>query len=134
MRTDRKGKINNLDVTVIVRFTLTEMARSNNNTLLLFVVVAVLVIFGVYCAWGGKFDSQGKKDSGSESYANSKKLRGSSQSDIEFLVQADVARQDAVDDFQLLGVADEEPAFQIGFGMGPGLYGSGRHTSEMVGN
>lgn len=111
------------------------MAR-NNNTPLLFVLVAIMIMFVVYCAWGGKLSFQGKGDSkkDNESYANSKKLRGASQSDIEFIAQADAGNQDAVDDFQLLGVADEEPAFQIGFGMGPGLYGSGRHTSEMVGN
>ncbi len=28
----------------------------------------------------------------------------------------------------------DEEAFNQGFGMGPGVYGSGRHTSEMVGN
>ena len=37
-------------------------------------------------------------------------------------------------DIVLSGVPPETPAFEIGFGMGPGLYGSGRHTSEMVGN
>ena len=105
------------------------MARSNNNTLLLFVVVGLLIIFGVYCVWERK---PNLKYNDSESYSHSKKLRESraSKPDIEFIAQSD----ETVDDFQLLGVADENPAFQIGFGMGPGLYGSGRHSSEMVGN
>jgi len=36
--------------------------------------------------------------------------------------------------YDVIDIPPSEPAFEIGFGMGPGLYGSGRHTSEMVGN
>lgn len=101
------------------------MARKNNTTLL-FVVLGLLVIFGIYCAWDKKYDPEE-----SESYINTRNVRDSNQ-DIELLQQAD--HEPVVDSFELLGVADEEPAHQIGFGMGPGVYGSGRHTSEMIGN
>ena len=102
------------------------MVRSN-NTLLLFVVVGLLVIFGIYCIWEKKPNLND-----SEKYSHSKRFRENrtSKSDIEFIAQSD----EVVDDFQLLDVTGENPAFQIGFGMGPGLYGSGRHTSEMIGN
>jgi len=36
------------------------------------------------------------------------------------------------DAYELLGVNNEQAAFDLGFGMGPGIYGSGRHFSEMV--
>ena len=49
------------------------------------------------------------------------------QDDIEYM------SQNNDDDFEIIE-ASEEPAFQVGFGMGQGVYGSGRHTSEMVGN
>nr|QBK86543.1 MAG: hypothetical protein LCMAC102_03380 [Marseillevirus LCMAC102] len=91
------------------------MAR-NNNTLLL-VIVGMLVLFAVYCAWNKKYDSS-KKDS----FARPQAV------DLEFIQQSD----ENEDEFQLLNQSDE--SFQIGFGMGPGLYGSGRHTSEMIGN
>ena len=104
------------------------MARSNNNTMLLIVVLLLLVGLGLYCTWNRTHDNKKKN----ESYSHSSKLRNE-KSDIEFIEQSD-QHADIGDDFQLIGVAGEEPAHQIGFGMGPGLYGSGRHTSEMVGN
>lgn len=36
------------------------------------------------------------------------------------------------DAYEILGVNNEQEAFDLGFGMGPGIYGSGRHFSEMV--
>jgi len=99
----------------------------NNNNLIFLVLLGLLVALGVYCAWGKRHSSDE-----SESYANANSLRNehSSQSDIEYLQKAD----EPEDGFELLGVAPEEPAYEIGFGMGPGLLGSGRHTSEMIGN
>ena len=94
------------------------MARRNNNLILL--VLVVLVIVGLICMWN-------RNAYGSETYSTPKQLH--EPNDIEFVDRADI-----LDDFQLLGVADEEPAHQLQLGMGPGLYGSGRHTSEMVGN
>ena len=97
----------------------------NNNTLVFLVLLGLLVALGVYCAWGKKHDSNKN-----ESYSNAKSVSSeSSKSDIEYLPNPDTGD----DGFELLGVAPEEPAFQLGFGMGPGLYGSGRHTSEMFG-
>lgn len=89
---------------------------AKNNVVLLVVLVCFLVLFGVYCAW----DSPKKKneqysidDSISQDENNEKMING--------------------DDYELLGEEDFE-TFETGFGMGPGLYGSGRHTSEMIGN
>lgn len=36
------------------------------------------------------------------------------------------------DAYEILGNNDVDEAFKLGFGMGPGIYGSGRHFSEMV--
>jgi hypothetical protein len=38
------------------------------------------------------------------------------------------------DSFELIGIPSNDPALALQTGMGGGLYGSGRHTSEMVGN
>ena len=52
--------------------------------------------------------------------------------EVELIHPADVP--DGVEEVQIVDPPDEDVAFQTGFGMGPGLYGSGRHSSEMVGN
>lgn len=97
------------------------MARKNNNNLIFVVVIGIIIALGFYYLW-----SKNSKSSSAENFKSSPNTP-----EIEFLEKGD---NDLIDDFQLIGVADEEPAFQIGFGMGPGLYGSGRHTSEMIGN
>ena len=103
------------------------MARNNNNTLLL-AIIGLIFIVGIYYTWGKKAESD------SESYEDSKKASAPpSKPDVEFIQQGDGMQADP-DSFELLGVADGTQAHQIGFGMGPGIYGSGRHTSEMVGN
>ena len=90
---------------------------------IVYVVLAGIILLAAYCIWSPSTD-------GFSVRKNRKSPRASPQVDSSFEL---VGNSDD-DQFQLLGVADEEPAFQIGFGMGPGLYGSGRHTSEMVGN
>jgi len=49
------------------------------------------------------------------------------------LVENDV--KPVIDNYELIDPdeIDDEDAFAIGFGTGPGLYGSGRYTSEMLG-
>ena len=112
--------------------------RKKDN-LLLFVVLGLLLIFGFYCAWGKKSDSDGYSngDDGVERKKisnNIKKVKKSSPPDIEFIGGSSDGRQEIESDsFELLGVANEEPAHTIGFGIGPGIYGSGRNTSEMLG-
>jgi len=89
--------------------------KGNGNWILI-ILVLLLAGFGIYITWGKK-----GKDSSSEQFHTEDSLKnsvgGSSQSD----------------DIEIIEPSDE-PAFEIGFGMGPGLYGSGRHTSEMIGN
>ena len=105
--------------------------RKNDN-LLLFVVLGLLLIFGICCVWNKKCESD---DDNLEKFMNDGKKVKKSQGppDIEF-IGGSGHQEIEVDAFELIGVASEEPAHNIGFGMGPGLYGSGRHTSEMVGN
>jgi hypothetical protein len=89
------------------------MARNNTT---LYLIVGILAIVVIYFVWV----HTSKK---SESYRHDahEEVGDSDYQPVE----------DIDDDFEK--VADEE-AFNIGFGTGPGLYGSGRHTSEMVGN
>ncbi len=89
------------------------MARS--NTWILIALVALLVIFGVYTICGKKENLVANVDE---------------NSDIEYVGDIDVGDDGDIEIIE----ADEQPAFEIGFGMGPGLYGSGRATSEMIGN
>jgi len=54
--------------------------------------------------------------------------------DIEFIGGSGNGFMEDNDEFELLGVASNDPALELQFGMGSGIYGSGRHTSLMVGN
>jgi hypothetical protein len=98
------------------------MARRNNNIIIILIIV---LVFGFACfMWSNQY-----KQKNNESYAQPKTVRESNVTpDIEYIPQSDE------EDTQMIQQADQDPAFEIGFGMGPGLYGSGRHTSEMVGN
>lgn len=101
------------------------MARGN-STWILVILVALLIAFGVYTVWGKRSQSQEDDD-----------LKEEPKADIEYVGRPDSGRHPSGDpaggDIEIIE-AEDEPAFQIGFGMGPGLYGSGRATSEMVGN
>jgi hypothetical protein len=100
----------------------------DNNTLLLYVLIGAIVVFAVYCIWG-------KKHSEGYDPGNEQKASKSQKPDMELIDQGDGGRVSTPpDSFELIGVASDEPAFQLGFGMGPGLYGSGRAESSMVGN
>jgi len=102
------------------------MARKNNT--FLYVIVGILALVAIYFVW--QQTSKTKKKS-AESYTPSGNIK---EHDMELVQQADSSEPDRPhDDFQLLDEPDPA-AFEIGFGMGPGIYGSGRHTSEMIGN
>ena len=113
---------------------------TKNNNLILFVVLGLIFIFGLYCLLDNK--NPGDSTQGGEKY--SKKSSNKKRKDVEFLGGApphqeidflEGSRQEIESDaFELLGVASNDPALELQFGMGPGLLGSGRHTSSMVGN
>jgi len=85
--------------------------RGNGNWILIILVV-LLIGFGIYITWGkeGTNKHEGQETPSPQEGAPLK------SDEIEIIEPAD------------------EPAFELGFGMGPGLYGSGRQTSEMIGN
>lgn len=85
--------------------------RGNGNWILI-VLVVLLIGFGIYITWK-KEDSQELGAQGAPKAQEGGPLK---PDEIEIIEPAD------------------EPAFELGFGMGPGLYGSGRQTSEMIGN
>lgn len=98
--------------------------RSNNKWIII-VLVALVLLFGISMVWGHSTENMAIENSDMEAIAPPDEppmpqappqIMQSGQSDIEIVEPSD------------------DPAFQIGFGMGPGLYGSGRHTSSMVGN
>lgn len=105
---------------------------SKNNSLILFVILGLVFIFGVYCMVDKKCDSD------NETFKNtsSKKVKKTKQHppDIEFLGGSGNGNMEENDAFELLNVASNDPALQLQFGMGSGLLGSGRHSSSMVGN
>ncbi len=117
------------------------MARSNNN-MFLYIVIGILVIFGIYYSCNQSRTAPPQPGSGGGSPAGRvnhpspvKKQDPGSNPDIEFIPPSDDPQNgQGHDDFHLIGVADEQPAFELGFGMGPGLYGSARAVSSMVGN
>lgn len=114
------------------------MPRKNNNMLILVVFIILVVAFGVYCAWNKSFDGYKNEDDHNKreklNRESNQSARSSlpppSQAVVEMVPRSDGAPED---DIEIISQSDD-PAFQLGFGMGPGLYGSGRHTSEMIGN
>lgn len=108
---------------------------SKNNRLILFIVLGLVFIFGVYCMIDKKYESYNKLPERFKN-ANSKKVKKTKQSppDIEFLGGSGSGNMEENDAFELLGVASNDPALQLQFGVGEGIYGSGRYSSSMVGN
>jgi hypothetical protein len=133
------------------------MARDNT---LLYVIIGILVVFALYYVMRkssppeDSVSSSGPKGERPEPKSNPPNSSGRSVSakppsasrpqpapvppnysrpDIEFVDHGD--DEPPPDAFELLGVAPEQPAYNLSVGMGPGVYmGPSRHTSEMVGN
>lgn len=86
----------------------------NNSDLLFLVLVALFIIWAVYA----------NKNNESPPPSVSTAMNDDRSSNYELINP----REDA---YELLGNVDVDEAFNLGFGMGPGIYGSGRHTFEM---
>ncbi|MDB4769570.1 hypothetical protein OAG24_01255 [bacterium] len=127
----------------------------DNNNLLLIILVIALLIFGYYCIRESHKDNEGTKinygaeyvspPDGQEEYNRGQEEYGYGQEGSgqgEFGLD----RQDYGTDrgcpqeyetklFEDAGALQPEPqGHHLGFGVGPGLYGSGRYSSEMIGN
>lgn len=125
------------------------MAGGKNNKTLFVVFIVVIISLAVFCIWNKKYASTSSETppssssgGGTEQYSHSKPsvtpqkesfgLQGETsipedQGVMELI--HDGTANEGGDEFELLG--DYDANFDEGFGMGPGLYGSGRHTSEM---
>ena len=114
---------------------------SKNNNLVLFVVLGLLLIFAIYCIANKDGSSEvgsskvgfshQRKSNKSKSKQNIPEIEYIGGSGSNYSFENESIENDA---FELLDVASDYPALQLQMGVGPGLYGSGRHTSEMVGN
>lgn len=87
----------------------------NNSDLLFLVLVALFIIWAVYA---------NKNNESPPPSSISTAMNDDRSSNYELINP----REDA---YELLGNVDVDEAFNLGFGMGPGIYGSGRHTFEM---
>ena len=92
----------------------------DNKTVILVVLVGFLVVLGIYFVLNSK------------KYKKSKDKKKNEPS-MELVQPADEIDDDSAE-YVLQPDDNGDDSFETGFGMGPGLYGSGRHTSEMVGN
>lgn len=94
-----------------------------NNTIIFVVLVLGLIFLGLYC-----LNSKKKDD---ETYINLMD-DGVAESNIshDINILDEIPALDIDDDFTLFGVGDMEDAKFANFGVGPGLYGSGRFFSE----
>jgi len=88
---------------------------------LIIVFVVVLLLIGVYCVW--RSSTSEKSDAVPSAGANAS---ASTEEYAEYLDGSDGQDEEA---FQLIDDPDT-----IGFGVGPGLFGSGRHWTEGLGN
>ena len=85
------------------------MAKSKNSLLIFGIIIAVLCIIVYFTVYNKK--DKNNLETYDYSLVDDKKV-----------------------DFELIGIQDNNDAFELGFGMGPGVYGSGRQTSSMIGN
>lgn len=84
---------------------------------ILYVLLGVLFVMCMICMLN-------KREYKAEKYTSPVEIEKKSN-DIEFLENPQQSSYD------LLGNEYAQEAFNLGFGMGPGIYGSGRHTAEM---
>lgn len=103
------------------------MAKNNNNMKIMIGVLVFLLLIAVWCLWNNRNDTEKKEPAQSESFVNT------ANNDIE-LIEPDDGTQ-AEHDMELLDCPDETDCSgeNVGFGMGPGLYGSGRAFNEFYG-
>jgi hypothetical protein len=92
----------------------------NNKNNLFWIFMGLLLIVALYCYCTKK---------SSETYKKSSQI--SNEGNFN-LIQSEQPNNN-IDNFNLID-AEEDEYHNLQFGMGPGDYGSGRHTSEMVGN
>lgn len=91
--------------------------------LLITVLICVLVVIAYLCFFGKKDEGYYKDDDGNA--VNESIFEGTVENFKDVSKKSESV-------YDLLGNAYEKEAYAIGFGMGPGLYGSGRGTSDMV--
>lgn len=103
----------------------------DSNTTIFIIVFVVLLVIGLGCVWGKKFGGTAPPplQEGMNYGKTSVVTAGSNAQptgELELIVG-----DDGADSFEMVG--DYEESADIGVGMGPGLYGSGRHSSDMFG-
>jgi len=106
------------------------MARRNMNQNILMVVglvLVVLVLFSIYRKYQAEKDHRVSPTPHPE-----RRVNPTPEPRHEGHGHESEAEYYSLNDYEPVGESDE--MFQIGVGTGPGLYGSGRFTSSMVGN
>ena len=101
-----------------------------NSKMIFWILIAVLVIFGVICIWNNKFD----KPSSKEGMMLDDRVVPRSVEYVQPPQYSYVTDQNLGNDYIVLPDADLEEAYNLSMGVGPGLLFHGRHTSEMIGN
>jgi len=116
------------------------------NNILIIILIVLLIIFGIYCIFSDKnkksesyVQANSNSDGDDFELVNQADENVLNDGDVQFIDNNDDSQdgsQDGSQDdgIQYIGKPPPSDSFEIGFGMGPGLYGSGRHTSNMVGN
>ena len=113
--------------------------KMKKNNILIIILIVLLIIFGIYCIFSDKnkksesyVQANSEFDGDDFELVNQSSSGMSNDEDVQFIDNNDNSGDD--EDIQYIGKPSPSDSFEIGFGMGPGLYGSGRHTSNMVGN
>ena len=97
----------------------------------IYLIAGILFFIGLVCI----MNNDNSSSSNSFSLNKNTKNRGNSHisnNDVEFLDNSKKSHNIPENAYELLGNVDPEQAFELGLGMGPGLYGSGRHFAEMT--
>jgi hypothetical protein len=126
-----------------VRGNMPRRNRDQNMLMLIGVVVLVLIAVTLYRKYySGKYAPQPQPQHPGEHHhpvgGSGGKYAPQPEPQREHyeyeLVPGDYEPYDNLDSIGYEAVGGPDENFQVGVGAGPGLYGSGRHTSEMIGN
>lgn len=103
------------------------MARRSYRNFIAIVLAVLAVALIAYSCMGGKSESKS-----SETVATHTEDQYPDSMPIQHVEDYTLIADDGI---ELIDQPElDDGSFEVGFGMGPGLYGSGRHTSEMIGN
>lgn len=102
------------------------------NAMIVYLLIGIFCVLLVYCIWNSYFKKENMTSVSDTKIVASPKVSQISQTSQPVSIQDELIEGPSSESELIQDVVQD--AYTAGFGVGPGLYGSGRHTSEFVGN